>query len=98
MVVSPNISSSTSLDSGEDRNLLLPTRKIHKVYTRKSHHENVEQLPVQGQYQLLVPIDGSPTSQSPGNLELPLGTNLLSNLDFSIIVRKRVRSAVLEQK
>jgi hypothetical protein len=91
-----NTSTSTSLDSDADQNLPPPTRQIHKVYTRKPRHENVEQLPVQDQYQLLQPVDGSPTSQPPGNLELPSGT-LLSNLDLSIAVRKGVRSTVLEQ-
>jgi Reverse transcriptase (RNA-dependent DNA polymerase) len=95
MVVSLNTRSSTSLDSNADQNLPPPTRQIHKVYTRKPRHENVEQLPVQDQYQLLVPVDDSPTSQPPGNLELPSCTNILSDPD---LVCKGVRSAVLEQK
>jgi hypothetical protein len=95
MDVSPNTRSSTSLDSNADQNLPPPTRQIHKVYTQKPHHENVEQLPVQDQYQLLVPVDGSPTSQPPSNLEFPSGTNILSDPD---LVCKGVRSAVLEQK
>jgi hypothetical protein len=90
MDVSSNTSSSTSMDSRADLNLPPPTRQIHKVYTRKPRHENVEQLPVQDQYQLLVPVNGSPTSQPPGNLELLSGTNLLSDLDLSIAVRKGV--------
>jgi hypothetical protein len=93
--VSPNTSTSTSLDSDADQNLPPPTRQIHKVYTRKPRHENVEQLPVQDQYQLLLPVDGSPTSQHPGNLELPSGTNILSDPD---LVCKEVWSAVLEQR
>jgi hypothetical protein len=40
MDVSPN--TNTSLDSRADQNLPPPTRHIHKVYTRKPHHENVE--------------------------------------------------------
>jgi hypothetical protein len=56
--VSPN--TSTSLDSDADQNLPPPTKQIHKVYTRKPRHENVEQLPVQDQYQLLLPVDDSP--------------------------------------
>jgi hypothetical protein len=98
MNVSPNTSSSTSVDLRADLNLPPPTKQIHKVYTRKTHHENVEQPPVQDQYQLLVLVDGSPTSQPPGNLELLSGTNLLSDLDLPIAVRKGVRSVVLEQK
>jgi hypothetical protein len=65
------------------------------VYTQKFHHENVKKLPVQDQYQLLVLVDDSPTSQSPGNLELPSSTNILSDLD---LVCKGVRLVVLEQK
>jgi hypothetical protein len=42
MNVSSNISSSISLDSRADKNLPPPTRQIHKVYTRKPRHENVE--------------------------------------------------------
>jgi hypothetical protein len=48
--------------------------QIHKVYTRKPHHKNVEQLSVQDQHQLFVPVDDSFTTQIPGNLELPSGT------------------------
>jgi hypothetical protein len=98
MNVSPNTSSSTSVDLRANLNLPPPTKQIHKVYTRKTRHENVEQPPVQDQYQLLVLVDGSPTSQPSGNLELLPGTNLLSDLDLPIAVRKGVRSVVLEQK
>jgi Reverse transcriptase (RNA-dependent DNA polymerase) len=94
--VSPSASSNSRLDSSMDQNLPPLTRQIHKVYTRKPHHEKAEQLPVQDQHQLLVPVDGSPTTQTPGNLELPSGT-LLSDLDLPIDVRKGVRSTVLEQ-
>jgi hypothetical protein len=45
-----------------------------------------------------VPVDESPTTQIPGNLELPSGTQFSYDLDLSIAVRKRVRSNVLEQK
>jgi hypothetical protein len=96
MDVSPSTSSNSRLDSSIDQNLPPPTRQIHKVYTRKPHHENAEQLPVQDQHQLLVHVDGSPTTQTPDNLELPSGT-LLSDLDLPIDVRKGVRSTVLEQ-
>jgi hypothetical protein len=73
-----DVSQSTSLDSRVDQNLPPPTRQIHKVYTQKSRHENVRQLPVQDQHQLLVFVDNSPTTQTPGNLELPSGTPLIS--------------------
>jgi hypothetical protein len=88
MGVSPSTSSNSHLDSSMDQNLLPPTRQIHKVYTRKPRHENAEQLPVQYQHQLLVPVDGSPTTQTSGNLELPSGT-LLSDLDLPICCAQR---------
>jgi hypothetical protein len=84
-----NLGNTIDANSSMDQNLPPPTKQIHNVYTRKSHHENVEQL--------LVPVDDSPTTQTPSNLELPLDT-LLSDLDLPIIVRKEVRSIVLEQK
>jgi hypothetical protein len=91
--IDENLRLSVSVDA--DQNLPPPTRQIHKVYTRKPSRENAEQLLVQEQYQLLAPIDDSPTSHPPGNLELPLGTNILSELDS---VCKGGRSVVLEQK
>jgi hypothetical protein len=98
MNVSPSTSSNSHLNSNMDQNLPPPTRQIHKVYTRKPHHKNVKRLSVQDQHQLLVPVDDSPTTQTPGNLELPLGTQFPSDLDIPIAVRKGVRSNVLEQK
>jgi hypothetical protein len=97
MHVSPSPSSNSRLDSSMDQNLPPPIRQIHKVYTQKPPTENVEQLPVQDQHQLLVPVDRSPTTQTAGNLESPSGT-LLSDLDLPIVVRKGVRSTVLEQE
>jgi hypothetical protein len=91
--IDENLRLSISVDA--DQNLPPPTRQIHKVNTRKPRRENAEQLPVQEQYQLLAPVDGSPTLHPPGNLELPSGTNILSELDS---VCKGGRSAVLEQK
>jgi hypothetical protein len=98
MDMSPSTSSNSRLNSSMDQNLPSPTRQIHKVYTRKHHHKNVEQLFVQDQHQLLVPVDDSSTTQTPGNLELPSGTHFPSGLDLPIAVRKGVRSTVLEQK
>jgi Reverse transcriptase (RNA-dependent DNA polymerase) len=97
MDMSPSTSLNSRLDSSMDQNFPPSTRQIHKVYTRKPHHENAEQLHVQDQHQLLVLVDGSPTIQTPGNLELPSGT-LLSDLDLPIVVRKGVRSTVLEHE
>jgi hypothetical protein len=42
MDVSPSTSSNSRLNSNMDQNLPPPTRQIHKVYTRKPHHKNVE--------------------------------------------------------
>jgi hypothetical protein len=71
MNVSPSTSLNSHLDSSMDQNLPPPTKHIYKVYIRKPHHENVEQLSVQDQQQLFVSVDGSPTTQTPSNLELP---------------------------
>jgi hypothetical protein len=91
--IDENLWLSVSVDA--DQNLPPPTRQIHKVYTRKSRCENAEQLLVQEQYQLLAPVNDSPISHPSGNLELPSGTNILSELDS---IYKKGRSAVLEQK
>jgi hypothetical protein len=48
--VSPSTSSNSHLNSSMDQNIPPPTRQIHKVCTRKPHHENIEQLSVQDQY------------------------------------------------
>jgi hypothetical protein len=96
--VSPSTISNSRLNSNMDQNLPPLIRQIHKVYTRKLHHKNVKQLSVQDQHQLLVPINDSPTTQTPGNLELPSGTQFPSDLVLPIVVRKGVRSNVLEQK
>jgi hypothetical protein len=97
LLVSVNDSPTTPishLTSSMDQNLLPLTRHIHKVYTRKPRHKNVEQLFVQDQHQLFVSVNDSPTTQTPGNLELPSGTHSPSDFDISIVLRKEVRAIV----
>jgi hypothetical protein len=52
MAFSPNPTSNTHLDPSIDQNIPPPNRQTHKVYTRKPHHVNVEQMHIQNQYQL----------------------------------------------
>jgi hypothetical protein len=90
MNLSPSPTTTTDLEPNMDQNLSSPNRQIRNVYTQKPHHENVEQLFGQDQYQLLSPVDGSSTPQPSGNSELPSGTSLFSDLDLLIAIRKGV--------
>jgi hypothetical protein len=94
---SPTTTTDLEPNIDQNQNLPSPNRQIYNVYTRKSHHKNAKQLLDQDQYQLPSPIDGSSTQQPSGNLELPSGTPLFSDLGLPIAIRKRVRSTVLKQ-